>query len=222
MALFANPDDKLNLSDNDAIVLVDSGGGLRQDPVEHLDELGKFLPAATKVLRPRYEYSATYDLHDAAGVAAIFGVLVNTDYMITGIDVVQDPEGKPVRLTIRFIKLSNVNKFNTTNSVGFTIDVPGGYGIVDDFGCTIASPGDITEARMTVSTQAANVINRQDGDFQQAGYVIYGGQIRYGLSATGAITLPAGNLYRGEADERRGQSAIRTYAENWIGYPTYA
>jgi hypothetical protein len=219
--LFANPDDLLGLSDNDKIVLVTSGGGLRQDPVEHMDELGRYLAARTKVIKPRYEHSATYDLMDEDGLELNFGVLVATMYMLTGLSVVQDPGGKPVRATVNFIKLSNVNHFNLANAVAFDIAVLGGFGIVDAYGCEIASPGDITEANMRVDTQNASVMHRTSGDFQEAGYVIFGGKITYGISATGAITLPSGNNYRNTGDEKRGQSEIRTFAENWIGYPAY-
>lgn len=218
---FSNPTDLLGLAVADKIVLRDPAGGLRQDAVEVIDETGIYIPTATKMIRPRYEYSCVYDIVDETATLTLhFGAAVATNYFLTGATINMRNQ-QHVELSVQFIKFSAANKFNAALSKAFDIAIPAGFGVVNLLGCTVASPGDAIDGSIQVATQSASELHRTSGDFQEAGWWLFGGKLNKSLSATGVITPPNGAL-QVSGDLREPKTGGTTYAASWIEYPTYS
>jgi hypothetical protein len=218
MAKFSNPTDLLGYAVEDQIILRDPAGGLRQDPVEVIGPTGRFIPTATKMINPRSEYSATYDIVDeTAELTLQFGRVVNSLYMLMAATITMR-NLQHVELGLQFMKLSAVNKFNTALSEKFDVVIPAGFGVVSLLGCTVASPGSALEGSIAVSTQNSKTNHQTSGDYQEAGFFFYGGKLTKSISATGVITPPTGALQL-SGDLREPKTDATTYALSWIEYP---
>jgi hypothetical protein len=220
MATMYNWTDVLGLAVADKVILVEPvTGGIRKDAVETINrQTGKIVQAATKMIRPREEYSCAYEmLTGADDVVLHFGVAVATSYFLTGatISMVNQQQAK---VSIRFVKLTSAGLFNAANSPAFDITCPKGFGVVDLLGCTVAAGGEAIEGAIEVQTSQPGVLGATSGDFQTAGYGVFGGKLIKSLSATGVITLPT-NALQATGDVRGDD--IKTYAASWLEYPTY-
>lgn len=218
MTLFSNPEDLLGYADEETIISADSDGGLVQDLIEELDHLGRYLDAVKATVRPRDEYSHTYLMLDGAALDLEFGVAVNTNYFLTGATFVQVAERVAI-LTVNFIKFSAATKFNSTNSVAFTVSLVGGTGVTDLLGCSVASPGEASEARLEVQTRQDGIPGASSGDYQTAGYVVFAPRLQKSLTASGAITLPVGAT-QARGGKRRSRDGFEQYSASWVEYPT--
>lgn len=215
--------DLLGLAVTDKIVLVEPpNGGLRQDPIRVMDRVtGKYVSAGTKVIRPRYEYSCAYDLIDAsANLSLSFGAAVNTNYFLTGATI-RMSNGAWCRVQVPFMKFSAAAKFNATDSRKFSIDVPDGYGVVDLLGCTVTG-GEAIEGQIQVNVNRGgdNLLGATSADYQTGAVTLYGAELVKSLTATAAITLPAGakNI---STDVETAEDGAKIYKASWIEYPTY-
>ncbi|MBP7430715.1 MAG: hypothetical protein KBC05_14875 [Candidatus Hydrogenedentes bacterium] len=212
--VYFGPTDPLDLADASDIVLNSANGGPRMQYVEVFSPTGAYLAGGTVAIRPREEYSIEYTLVGGSLVLNI-GALVNTNYVITGVNVSCRTDGYPT-VGLTALKFTNANMFNATNSLKTTLTITGGLGVVNLFGATAA--GAISSS-MSLSAQTAETLAPTGGDLAVGGFVMYGLKQECQLESTSAITLPAGGKLTSE-DSRKSSTGAQINFKAWFEYLT--
>lgn len=212
MTYFA-PNDLLGLANGTSIIIASNAGGERKQYTEVLGNTGAFITTAPVAVRPHEEHSIEYEVL-SGDLTVNVGQAVNTSYFVTGLSVSCSAESYP-RVSVTFVKFSNVNKFNT-GSKKCTIVISGGHGVVNLYGATAAGA---IGSSMSLSSQAAETISPTGGEFQEGGYGMFGIKQDCSIESTTAITIPvAGFLV--SANTRGGNSGATVYSSSWLQYPT--
>tara|TARA_R110002110_G_scaffold55641_3_gene158810 strand:+ start:911 stop:1537 length:627 start_codon:yes stop_codon:yes gene_type:complete len=192
-------DDLLGLATDDDIVLNDTTGGPVNQYVEAVNHDAVFIDAAAQIVRPISQFTNSYTLISSSLVLSL-GALVNTNYLITGIQAGSNSGGYPT-VSVTFVSFSNVNKF-VANETG-TTTILGGFGLVNKFGGTFAQG---VSSSMTLSTKTADALEPTSGDFSEGGYTVYGFKKSISLESFDAITFAALKVE---------SSGTRKNAEGW-------
>lgn len=155
--VFATPTDYFNIADDSNIVLQESSGGLRKAWVEVVKSTGEFLKNdnAPKSMDFKYEYTATYRLVSGS-VNITLGGIANTDYLVSGFSVQQSNKDYP-QLTLNGVRYTSPGIIYQNIA---TINILGGFGIVDVFGHT--GQGENFEATAATANGGGTLVECHD------------------------------------------------------------
>jgi hypothetical protein len=157
---------------------------------ETLGDNARWIAAALKELRPRREGSCSYELLDTASLVLAFGAAVNTNFIITSASVNTSATARPT-VTVGWMRPSNINKLKAYPTA-ITLTVPGGWGVVSNFGATIGDSQAAVSSTASIEMQTGDAGLGPDADYLASGLFYYGFKQSCTLQAYGAITLPVG------------------------------
>jgi hypothetical protein len=184
----AAADDPLGLASG-VIQLVSVEDNAVKEYSETLGDNARWIDAAAKVLRPRREGTCSYELLDTASLVLAFGAAVNTNLVITSASVNMSSTSRPT-VQVGWMRPSNINKLKAYPTA-ITLTVAGGFGVVSNFGATIADSQAAVSSTCSIEMQTADAGLGADADYLQAGLYYYGFKKSCTLQAYGAITIPS-------------------------------
>jgi len=180
--------DPLDYADPGVIELVSIKPSTPRSYAEAINSEGKALAAALQILKPLEQWDLVYRLHDTAALDVMFGVAVNTSYLVMAASLSCSPDKQPL-LTITAIKPSNAAMIKA-NGTGFTFSVVGGFGIVNKHGAT--STASFISSQASVSVQMLEAMHETTGDFETDGIYQFVPKLEAQVTAYAAITTPVG------------------------------
>ena len=208
--------------DND-IVLRSVSGGRRRDFVELMSAAGIYIPAAAQEIKPVEEFTVEYELYDST-LTLPLGALVNTDMLITAVSANSDSMKRPT-VSVTGIRFSATDKVLASLTAGavldaLTIDIEGGFGVVNKYGATVTRP---ISSTMSISMQIAERYAEESGDYLANGYVQYGFKRTVGFESytivgeAGTITGVDGAKVTSR-DKKTSSEGWETYSVNYFEY----
>lgn len=205
-------DDPCKLATAGDIVLVSASGGIRRDFVEMLSEKGIYIPDAAVKTKPVEEFQIEYELRDST-LTIPLGAYINSAYLMTALNV-QSASDKYPTVSLTVVKFSATDKLLTASSAGTlsasSIDIAGGFGLVNKFGATITRG---ISSTLSVSMQAAERLEETSGDYLAAGYVQYG--FKQELSFESYSAIGSGETITGIADANVTSRDKKTGRDGW-------
>ena len=203
-------DDPLDFADAGVINLVSITPSTPRQFVEVLLASGKYDADNLKQIKSLEQWDLSYELLDGADLDLVFGVAVNTSYLLTVASLDCGPDKYPI-LNVSCIKPSNANKIKAYGS-GITVTVAGGFGMVNKHGATATAA--FLSSQMSVSMQTLEAMEETSGDFMEGGIYHFGFKQECSAEAYSAITIPAGAHAQTNAP-----TTPRETREGWQIYP---
>lgn len=195
-----------------AINVANVSGGPKSDFHETMAGNGQYIAAAVKALKPVEEWTIDYELLDGAAFEIAFGVLVNSSYVVTSAQASTSAESRPT-VSVTVLKPSAASKLKAyANAV--TLEMAGGFGIVEKFGLT--SVGAFVSTQASVAMQNAESMEETSGDYLTGGLYYFGFKQEVTAEAYGVITGTGYNLT--EQPIRRSKEGWRIYAASGWKY----
>ena len=207
--------DPFNLGtiNSDGIIVTDIAGGPRNDFVEVLAGNARYIEDAVVILRPREEWTVSYELRTGT-LTVPFGVALNGSYLVTSFSASSSNDGYPTA-SITAIKPSSAGMIKAYSFGAITLASIGGFGIVNKYGMTAASS--FISSTISISMLTAEALHETNGNFETAGLYHYGFKKEVSGEAYGAITLP-GTGHVTDDDIRESRDGWKTYAASWWEY----
>ncbi len=196
------------LDGSNGINIVNIAGGPERQFHEVLAGNGKFIQAAVKILKPIEMWTIDYELLDAASFSLAFGVLVNSNYLVSAFQANCGAEVRPT-ISVSAMKPSAANLVKAYAGGAVVVTMAGGFGIVEKWGAT--SAGQMVSSSCNISMQTLEGMNETSGDFDVGGIYHYAFKKNVSIEAYGAITPPALSHY-GESKKREGRDGIQIYS----------
>lgn len=204
----------------EGIILTRQPGGLKASLVEPMDGVGNYIASSARAIKPREEWTNSYEVHDGETLTVTVGALANTHFIVTGCRV-SCAANQMVKVDVSYTRLTADNLFNSVNSLTYTLEIVGGFGVVALFGATVATADSALESSLSVSSQNKDAPHPTSGDIQVGSFVVYGIKLEGMLKATSAITEPEGAKVTA-ADSNEDQQDLKTYSKSWTTYPAAA
>lgn len=207
-------DDPLGLATAGDIVLADLQGGDKVSFVEMLSELGIYIPDAAQAIKPVTEKRITYELRSST-LTIPLGVLVNTSWLVTALSVGCNSSGRPT-VNVTAIQFSDPSKYMAPPVVPDPIEIVGGFGLVNKWGCTTNDDG--ISSSMSISMSQSEAMEETSGDYLEEGYLQYGFKQDVTLEAFSAITPPVGAKVTDADNATSKRDGRKTYSTKFFVY----
>jgi hypothetical protein len=218
----AYTDDPLGLATEATIILTDLKGGPRAQFVEVFAANAAYIAAAAQAIKPSEEWQIDYELLGTDDLVLDIGTAVNTDYIITGVQVSCGPDKYPT-VSVTAMKLlasvggaSNIAALLT--SFSHTLTVVGGFGAMNRtlLGVSLPADGGVS-ASLSLSMQTAEAMAETTGALLADGFTMYGMKQECTYEAFSAITPPVAGKVTAE-DTRTSRTGWKIFAKSWFEY----